>query len=377
MRGAAIGLSAVALCGCGSESELLGAVQSDAGLVGADATIADGSGPWNLPYVLGADISWTQQDQANGATYLDDDGGQRPLLALLKDHGFNFIRLRTFVDPTQAAPNPEGGAFAPYSTAGYCDLAHTITFGQAIKAASLGFLLDFHYSDYWADPGKQIKPAAWAADDLPTMTAAVRSYTADAIRQLVAGGARPDIVQTGNDITPGLELTPGTPMGPTSNWPALAQLLKAGIEGVHSVDPTIKIMLHIDRGGDPAASIAWVSAALDSGVSFDVLGESCYLAYQGPPSGWQATFSALSAAFPTLKFAIAQYSGDPNSTAEVRSANDFIFNLPRGQGLGTFFWEPTHSGVWGTGLFTVSGAQYATVPASIDQFDQMKAAYGL
>jgi arabinogalactan endo-1,4-beta-galactosidase len=323
------------------------------------------------------DITWTQQDVAGGATYYDEDGSQKPILQLLKDHGVNFIRLRTFVDPTQPAPNPMGGTFAAYSTQGFADLAHTITYGQAIKAAGLGFLLDFHYSDYWADPGKQIKPAAWAGDDLATLTSALKSYTTNAIQQLVAAGARPDVVQTGNEITPGMELTPGTAFGPISKWSQLAQLLKAGIDGVHAVDPTIKIMLHIDRGGDTTSSVNFVKNAIANGVQFDVFGESCYVAYQGQPSGWQSTFDTLVSQYPNLKFAIAEYNADSTDEAEIRTANDVVFKLANHQGFGTFFWEPTRSGAWGPGMFTQSGNRYTVVKASIDQFDQMKTAYGL
>jgi arabinogalactan endo-1,4-beta-galactosidase len=197
-----------------------------------------------------------------------------------------------------------------------------------------------------------------------------------AIAQLVAAGARPDLVQPGNDITPGLELTPGSPLGPSSNWPALGQLLKAAVAGVHAVDPTIPIMLHIDRCADATASITWIRNALAQGVAFDVFGESCFVAYQGASSTWGPTFVAVAAQFPALKLAIAQYAADPGDPRAARRANDALFALPNHQGIGTFFWEPSHSGAWGQGLFSTSGNQYATVPASIDQFDAMRAAYG-
>jgi arabinogalactan endo-1,4-beta-galactosidase len=351
----------------------------DAGAAGdgGGATNADSGAPSNPAYILGADVSSVQEAIANGAKYYDDDGTAKDILALLKGHGFNFIRLRTFVDPTQSAPNPMGGTFAPYSAQGYGDITHVVAYAKLVKAAGLGFLLDFHYSDYWADPGKQIKPAAWTADDLTSFTAALGSYTQDAISQLVAAGARPDIVQVGNEITPGMDLTPGTALGPTSNWKQLAQLLNAGIDAIRGVDPTIQIMLHIDRGGDLATSTTWISNAMSNGVKFDVFGESCYVAYQGQPSGWQNTFTQLAAKFPSLKFVMAEYNADTSDNTELREANDIIFNLPNHQGLGTFFWEPTESGAWGPGLFTTSGNNVTTIPASIDQYDQMKTAYGL
>lgn len=360
-----------------ASSTAAGPASPDAAVPSADAG-GSASTASNPSYILGADITWTQEDEAlDGATYYDDDGTQKPILQLLADHGFNYVRLRTFVNPTEPAPNPAGGIFAPYSTQGYGDLAFTIAFGQEIKAAGMGFLLDFHYSDYWADPGKQIKPSAWVNDDLDQMTADLESYTENAISMLVAAGARPDMVQIGNEITPGMELSPDAAIGPTSNWPQLAQLLKAGIAGVHAVDPTIKIVLHIDRGGDTPTSESWLSEAIANGVAFDVFGESCYVAYQGAPSDWQSTFEALAAKYPNLKFIMAEYNGDANDAGEITTANDIVFGLPNHQGLGTFFWEPTHSGAWGPGLFTVSGSKYSTVPAGIDQFDQMKSAFGL
>ncbi len=330
-----------------------------------------------LPTSLGPTSPGRNKTRAAGATYFDDDGSPKPILTLLVDHGFNYVRLRTFVDPTQPAPNPDGGTFAPYSTDGFGDLAHTIVFGQQIKEAGLGFLLDFHYSDYWADPAKQIKPAAWADDDAGDLATSLADYTKDAIARLVAGGARPDMVQIGNDITPGIELSPGLPVGSTSNWPELAALLRAAISAVHAVDPTILIALHLDRCADAPASTAFIQNAMANGVSFDVFGQSCYVAYEGKPSGWQTVFGTLAGTFPNLKFMAAEYNADPADGTELRAINDILFGLPDHRGVGTFIWEPTRSGAWGPGLFTVSGQKYSTVPSSIDQYDRMKSAYGL
>jgi arabinogalactan endo-1,4-beta-galactosidase len=362
----------------------------------ADATApvdAGGGNAFAAPFYLGADITWTQQDEASGATY-SDNGTIQPILQLLQSRGFNFIRLRTFVDPTQPAPNPQGGTFPPYSPQGFGDLAHTLAFGQQIKAAGMGFLLDFHYSDYWADPGKQIKPAAWVNDDLPAAVTHLHDYTLSVVQALVDGGARPDMLQIGNEITPGILLSPGTPLGPRtpSGWPALAQLLNAGISAVHEVDPTIKIMLHLDRGGDPggpdggqagealANSIDFVDNAVTNGVQFDVLGESCYVTYQGPPISWQETLGALATRYPNLQFVMAEYNADPADQTDdfLRQANDTMFNLPNHQGLGAFFWEPTHHvNLANQGMFTQSGSVYSTIPACIDQYDAMKVSYGL
>jgi arabinogalactan endo-1,4-beta-galactosidase len=352
-----------------------------------------GGNEFDAPFFLGADITSTQQAAASGATYADE-GVAEPILTLLKNHGFNYVRLRTFVDPTQPAPNPAGGTFPPYSSQGFGDLAYTVAFGQQIKAAQMGFLLDFHYSDYWADPGKQIKPAAWVDDDLPAAVTHLHDYTFGAIQALVAAGARPDMVQIGNEITSGILLSPGTPLGPrtTAGWPALAQLLNAGIQAVHEVDPTIKIMLHLDRGGDLggpdgghagealANSIDFVDNAVANGVVFDVLGESCYVTYQGPPDSWQDTFGGLVAKYPSLQFVMAEYNADPadQTDDELTQANDIVFNLPNHQGVGAFFWEPTeYINQANQGMFTVNGSVYSPIPACISQYDQLKSDYGL
>jgi arabinogalactan endo-1,4-beta-galactosidase len=322
-------------------------------------------------FFLGADITWVQADEAGGAIYTD--GTPKEILQLLKDHGFNYVRLRTFVDPKAADGYDKQN--------GYGDLSHTITFGKRIKAAGMGFLLDFHYSDNWADPGKQCVPVAWQGlTSIAALATAVHDYTKDAVTQLVAAGARPDMVQIGNEITPGMLIhrcdsgglpTGNNPItGSTANWSDLGTLLKAGVQGVKEVDAGIKIMLHIDRGGTFTTSRDFISNAMTAGVAFDVFGESCYTAYQGQPSAWMSTFTQLGAMFPNLKFVIAEYG------PEQRAANDIVFNLANQQGVGTFNWEPTHAGDWNTGhaLFSAAGKTY-TATSDLAFYDLMKTAY--
>jgi arabinogalactan endo-1,4-beta-galactosidase len=358
----------------GSSGAAGGSAGNDAGFAGLPA------------YVIGADITFVQADEARGTTY--SDGATKDIFRLLKDHGFNAVRLRTFVDPRAADGYDKQN--------GYADLAHTITFGARIKAAGMAFLLDFHYSDNWADPGKQCVPVAWQGMNLTQMAQAMHDYTKNAIIQLVAGGARPDMVQVGNEITPGMLIhvcdASGQPTstsavnGSSSNWVNLGTFLKAGIAGVREVDPNIKIMLHIDRGGDkptdrPGAalqtSINWITSAIAQGVQFDVFGESCYQLYQGDPNsaantqaGWTNTFTQLASRFPNLKLVGAEYG------PLQREINDVVFNVPNQQGLGTFNWEPTHQTAGNTGhtLFATTGnPRMATTDLAL--YDLMKTAY--
>jgi arabinogalactan endo-1,4-beta-galactosidase len=372
-----VALTAAALCGCSARSELLGTIapQGD----GA-ATIDAGA---NLPaYLIGADISNVQQQEDDGVAFTDTDGTSQDVVQILKNHGFNFARLRTFVDPSAA----DGYATMMSVAQPYCDLANTIAMAKRIKAAGLGWELDFHYSDNWADASMQVIPLAWQGDSLSEMAAALGDYTRDAIAQLVGAGVRPDMVQIGNEITPGLLLTPGDVTGSTSNWDNLALFLNAGIEAVHAVDPTIKIMLHLDRGGDNAGTTAWVNAALAHGVHFDVLGQACYTNVQGDPSTWLSNFDALVTQYPALQLMIVEYSesaDDLSGGVDIwRQANDIIFNLAGKRGLGTTVWEPSG---WQETLFDAQGRTSAAdlpnpfLPGAprIALYDQMASDYGL
>jgi arabinogalactan endo-1,4-beta-galactosidase len=337
-------------------------------------TAAGGGSSGNLPpFILGADVTITMEDEYWGANYTDA-GQLKSLEQILKDHGFNFIRIDTFVNP--GAP----GGFAADKEQPFRDLAHTITLAKRVKAIGLGFLLDLHYSDTWTNPGAQATPAAWAGLSLAALETRVYEYTKDAVSQLKAASALPDIVQIGNEITSGMLWESGRASG--SDFGGFATLLKAGIRGVHDVDPAVQIMLHIEKCNNIETSEWWLDGVLAAGVSFDILGQSCYAAapngvagYQGTPAQWQATFAALAERYPKLKFVIAEYS------AQQRAANDTMFNLPDHRGLGTFNWDPTRA--YDTHpnhpLFSTNGAwnRYVAVPELMALYEQMAKDYGL
>ena len=345
---------------------------------------AAGAGGNTLPsFFFGADI--TDQEPAPAAAISN-------LLTQMKAHGFNFVRLRTFVDPKAADGYDK--------TNGFDDIIHTVAFGKIVKDAGMGLLIDFHMSDNWADPGKQCVPVAWQTlTTIADLSAAVHDYTKNAITQLIAGGARPDMVQIGNETTPGMLLhvcnAQGQQTGPnriqgaatTAGWPNLGMLLKAGVAGVREVDPGILISFHIDRGDDFAASKNWIDNAIKQGAVFDAFGESCYQQYQGVPSdpvatkaGWTSTFTQLIAAYPTLRFFAAEYG------PMEREINDVLFNLPGNKGMGTFDWEPTTSGTWNAAqpsdpmgttthaLFRRNGNTYMTL-ADLPLYTQMMMDY--
>jgi arabinogalactan endo-1,4-beta-galactosidase len=308
-------------------------------------------------YIIGADISWVQQREDRGARF-SDQGTEKDILQILKDHGFNYIRLRVFNDPTQATPRDR-----PYSPQGYCDLPHTITMSRRVKAAGMKLLIDFHYSDSWADPQKQFTPSAWVKLSFDDLVTQMHDWTRASIQQMKDAGVMPDMVQIGNEITPGLMTDRG---GSAGNWDQLGRLLKAGLSAVKEVDPRIQTLLHIDKGGDNTASAAWLENAFKQGLAFDVFGESCYARWQGPAEGWKANFEDLARRYPKLKFVMAEVD------AQAMQANEIMLGLPNGQGLGTFIWEPTANNA-GQALFDNRGA---VIPAKMSAYDEVIRKYG-
>lgn len=351
---------------------------------------AGGSGTAPSTFMLGADISSLPESVDAGTTFVDTDGETKDLPSLLRAHGFNYVRLRAFVDPSAlyGYANPNGDP-QYVKDESYCDTEHTLELALQAKEAGMGFLLDLHYSDNWADPGKQVIPAAWRdATSIADLAARVQSYTASVVSTLVAGGARPDMVQLGNEITPGLLIhvpaaVPNADQwgnmnkltnavnGSTASFDNVATLLKAGAQGVKSIDSSIKLMLHVENTKSFPAVRDYVNAVRARGVPLDVLGLSCYPQFQGTPAIWQDTFEQLSNSLSDISFVIAEYNPEATRAAQIMTG------LPNGRGLGTFFWEPTQSGVWGESLFDASdGVQYANAER-FAEFDALKSSMGL
>jgi arabinogalactan endo-1,4-beta-galactosidase len=184
-------------------------------------------------YAVGADLSFLKQAEDRG-TVFKDNNQPKPGLQIFKDHGYNWIRLRLFHMPTQLPNN----------------LEYTIAEAQAAKKLGFKFLLDYHYSDTWADPGKQFLPKAWEGLTHAQLVEAVFNYTRDSIAAFREAGVLPDMVQIGNEIPGGMLWPDGKA---PANWDNFADLLKAGIAGVEAGkgnQPRPRIMIHIDKGGD-------------------------------------------------------------------------------------------------------------------------------
>ena len=223
-----------------------------------------------LDYIKGMDISSLDEIERLGAKFYDH-GKERDLIQILKDYGINYIRLRLWNDPQ----SPYGKPYCDGNT----DYETMLRMAKRVKAAGLGFLLDFHYSDFWADPGKQRKPKAWADFNADQLEQAVYDFTKEIMNRLQKEDIVPDMVQVGNELSNGLLW----PEGQTPNYANIARFVSAGIKAVKEICPTAKIMIHLDNGGNNALYRAWFDQYINvnKGADFDVIGLSYYPFWHG------------------------------------------------------------------------------------------------
>jgi beta-galactosidase len=273
--------------------------------------------------MLGADISFLPELEARGIKF-SDKGIQKDAVEILKDHGINYIRLRIFNEPA----NDSG--YSPVK--GFCDLQHTLLMAKRIKNLGLNFLLDFHYSDTWADPGKQFKPAAWKELNFDELTKSLGNYTKDVMLALKQQNTLPDMVQVGNEINHGMVW----PDGRINNLDNLSQLLKAGISAVKEIAPSTIIMLHIALGGQHDESVFFLDNMLQRGVQFDVIGESYYPKWHGTLDDLKNNLTLLANKY-QQDIIVVEYS------QLKKEVNKIAFDLPGGKGKGTCIWEPLNT----------------------------------
>jgi arabinogalactan endo-1,4-beta-galactosidase len=296
-----------------------------------------------LAYALGADLSFLAQAEAGG-TQFRDGGIAKPGLQIFRDHGYNWIRLRLFHTPSnQARPLPN-------------DLAYTLALAKQAKDLGYKFLLNYHYSDTWADPAKQTLPKAWETKTPTELVAAVQDYTRDTLAALREGGAMPDMVQIGNEITPGM-LWPHGKL--PQNWATFAELIKAGIRGVDSgrgTAPRPLIMIHIDKGGDRVRTKWFLDQLLQRGVEFDVIGQSYYPWWHGSLLELRDNLAFMAETYRkdivlvevAYNWRPAEYRNHPSPFPEtpegqrqfLEEVQRIVLATPQGLGKGIFWWEP-------------------------------------
>jgi beta-galactosidase len=300
----------------------------------------------SIDKMIGADISWLPQIEDRGNKFFEDST-EVDAIALLKKHGFNYIRLRIFVNPE----NEKG--YSPDK--GYCGLPYTLAMAKRVRDAGMKLLLDFHYSDYWADPQQQYKPARWEGLDFATLQDSVQTYTTNVLNALIAQGTPPAMVQIGNEINHGLLW----PEGHIGNPDQLAALLRAGVEGAKAAAPDMPIMMHIALGGQNKESVFWLDQMFARGVTCDIIGLSYYPRWHGTPADLKANMLDLIDRY-HKPLNVVEYSDFK------REVHDLVFGLPDDMGKGACIWEPLNHR---SGLFDRNG----NVTELMGVYDQIEA----
>jgi arabinogalactan endo-1,4-beta-galactosidase len=291
-------------------------------------------------FVKGADIGWLPQMEATGFKFYNEKGVEEDCFKILKDRGINTIRLRTWVNPSND------------KASGHCSKEETVAMAVRAKKWGMRVMIDFHYSDSWADPGKQKKPKAWEGHDFKQLCKDVYDYTADVMTALKAAGVKPEWVQVGNE-TPGGMIYPE---GRTSNWDQLSQLINNGYAAVKAVSPKTKVILHIDQGNNSQRFRTWFDNATARKTNYDVIGFSYYPYWLKGNPDYTLSIDDLGN---NLKDMASRYgkevmvvevggeaNKDQNTYDMLMAVQKKVKEVPDGKGLGVIYWEPEGAASW-------------------------------
>jgi arabinogalactan endo-1,4-beta-galactosidase len=289
-------------------------------------------------FAKGADVGWLPQMEATGYKFYDTDGTQKDCLQLLKDRGMNTIRLRVWVNPSND------------KASGHCSKEETVA--MAVRAQKMGMriMIDFHYSDTWADPGKQAKPLAWKNHTFAELLNDVYFHTEDVLKALKKAGVTPKWVQIGNEIPGGMLW----PEGSTDNFNQLAQLLNKGYDATKAVDPKIKVIVHLDEGNNSKKFRWFFDNAKANNVKYDVIGLSYYpfwikTDYKENIADLANNLNDMSARY-DKEVMIVEVGGidtqEQNTYDMLTAVIKAVKAVPNNKGLGVIYWEPQGAKSW-------------------------------
>ncbi len=289
-------------------------------------------------FAKGADVGWLQQMEATGYVFYNDNGVTQDCFQILKDKGINSVRFRVFVNPSAD------------KVSGHCSKDEVVAMSVRAKAMGFRIMIDFHYSDTWADPGKQVKPAAWANHTFSQLKTDVYDHTYDVMNALKTAGVTPEWVQVGNEIRGGML----RPDGSTSNYPQLAQLITSGYNAVKAVSPTSKVIVHLDRGNDSALYRNFFDNLRTNGAMYDVIGMSYYPYWLN--QDYTVSINALSNNLRDMvtrygkEVIVAEVGGDytavQNTYDMLVAVQNAVKSVSNSKGLGVFYWEPQGAKSW-------------------------------
>ncbi|MFL0959186.1 glycoside hydrolase family 53 protein [Vibrio parahaemolyticus] len=281
-------------------------------------------------FIKGADISWITQMEDSGYEFYNDWGYRQDVLSILRDHGMNAVRLRVWVNPSDGY---------------YSSLNDVIVKAQWAKDANMDVMIDFHYSDTWADPGNQWKPAAWQQLSFEDLMGQVWSYTRDSLNTLKAAGITPKWIQVGNETNNGMLWNEGMA---SSNMRNYAWLFNSGRNAAKEVFPDAKVIVHLANCHDNA-NFRWILDGLQSNSAWwDVIGASSYPKNATGLTWQEANNQCLS----NLNDMVERYGtevmiteigvpwDEPQAKTIVADMIQKVRNVNQDKGIGIFYWEP-------------------------------------
>lgn len=299
--------------------------------------------PTEVTFAKGADISWVTEMEASGMKFYNANGKQTDCFALMKELGMNAIRLRVWVNPSD----------------GYCNKADVLAKAQRAQALGLALMIDFHYSDSWADPGKQKIPDTWKNYSLSQMKTAVTNHTKEVLQALKDKGISVQWVQIGNETTSGMLWPMGKAEG--NDFANYVSLNNAGYDAAKSIYPNAQCIVHIDRGQE-LSHLTWMFNGLkNNGAKWDVIGLSLYpsdSSWQSDTDNCLANINALATTYgkKVMLCEIGMSWDSQNAAAVTKKMVDGCKNIANC--LGVFYWEPEAYNNWKSyslGAFDKSG----------------------
>ncbi|MCW9706063.1 glycoside hydrolase family 53 protein [Fodinibius salsisoli] len=293
----------------------------------------------DINYAIGADLSFLKSAEDRGVEF-KDNGQVKPGLEIFSDHGYNWIRLRLWHTPTRSMN----------------DLEYTIELAQEAKKYGFKFLLDYHYADSWADPGKQPIPAAWDTTNVEVLIDSVYQYTKNTIEAFREAGVMPEMVQIGNEVRNGMLW----PLGKLpQNWDNFAALFKAGVDGVDAgrgQAPRPLIMLHYDNGADTDGAKQYYEKFNSYNIPYDIIGLSYYPWWHGNLLQFRENLLSLVDNFDKdivlveTGYRPHEYEDHPAPYPEeipggprkafLEDVNETLLNVSSRKIKGVFWWEP-------------------------------------
>lgn len=337
-----------------------------------------------MKFVKGMDLSTLVELERCGAKYYDG-GKEMDLLAIMKNYDVDTIRIRVWNDPW----SKEGESYG----AGENDVKTSLEIAKRVTEAGFGVLLNFHYSDFWADPGKQFKPKAWADFGVEELEQAVETFTAETMELFEKEGVNITMVQVGNELSNGLLW----PEGKVPNYDNIAKFVNAGIRGVRKVDVKVPIMIHLDNGGKNELYREWFDNFMERGEEFQIIGLSYYPFWHGTLDMLEYNMNDIAKRYGkdlivaevSMGYTMEDYKDYEKLSNKERKGyatrqelvdkieypmtvqgqydftKDFlnrISHVADGKGRGFFWWEPAWIPVKGSGWATPASLKYIEDP---------------